>query len=269
MSLVVAAALAAVLLLTTRLQSPDALYGVHLGVGTFYAVIPYGVMVTVGLVTFGYALLALIFGYVRFRCDTATHRASAGGRPLWRALRDAAALRYLSGGGHGCNDRDEGFSTARRWLHQAMAYGFLSCFAATCVATIYHHVFGWVAPYPVGSVPVALGLLGGAGLLIGTSGLLCLKAMRDSVPSARELLGADAALLVLLALIAATGLLLLGLRGSAAMGILLAVHLGFVLALFLVLPYGKFVHAVYRLGALVHYAAENSAAGAQNSRADA
>ncbi|MGH6996522.1 MAG: hypothetical protein ACREES_12535, partial [Stellaceae bacterium] len=71
---------------------------------------------------------------------------------------------------------------------------------------------------------------------------------------------ADVALLLLLAAVAATGLLLLGLRDSAAMGVLLAVHLGFVLAVFLVLPYGKFVHGIYRLGALVHYAAETTPA---------
>ena len=37
---------------------------------------------------------------------------------------------------------------------------------------------------------------------------------------------------------------------------LLCVHLGVVLALFLSLPYGKFVHGLYRFLALVKYAAE-------------
>ena len=40
----------------------------------------------------------------------------------------------------------------------------------------------------------------------------------------------------------ATGLLLLALRGQPVMPLLLVVHLGFVLGLFLTLPYGKFVH---------------------------
>jgi citrate/tricarballylate utilization protein len=40
------------------------------------------------------------------------------------------------------------------------------------------------------------------------------------------------------------------------MGILLAVHLGVVLGLFLMLPYGKFVHAIYRFAALVRFALE-------------
>jgi citrate/tricarballylate utilization protein len=40
------------------------------------------------------------------------------------------------------------------------------------------------------------------------------------------------------------------------MGLLLAVHLGTVLALFLTLPYGKFAHAVYRTAALLKWAIE-------------
>ena len=40
------------------------------------------------------------------------------------------------------------------------------------------------------------------------------------------------------------------------MALLLAVHLGTVLALFLTLPCGKFAHAVYRLVALLKCATE-------------
>lgn len=256
-SLIVALALAGVLLLTTGLQAPSAVYGPHTGAGAFYVVIPLSAMIAVGLATFGYGVLALAIGYARFWRDTAAGLKRRVDLSVWRrALGTAATLRNLSGGGFGCNDRNESFSGVRRWLHHAMVYGFVTCFAATCVATIYHHVFGWVAPYPLLSAPVVLGIVGGIGLLLGTTGLLILKIVRDPMPAARELLGADVALLLLLAAVAATGLLLLALRDGATMGILLAVHLGFVLALFLVLPYGKFVHGVYRLGALVHYAAE-------------
>jgi citrate/tricarballylate utilization protein len=58
---------------------------------------------------------------------------------------------------------------------------------------------------------------------------------------------------VLLLLVSATGLALVFLRETRAMGVLLAVHLGVVLALFLTLPYGKFVHALYRFAALVRF----------------
>ena len=46
------------------------------------------------------------------------------------------------------------------------------------------------------------------------------------------------------------------LRNQAAMGALLVVHLGAVLALFVTLPYGKFVHGIYRTAALMKYARE-------------
>jgi citrate/tricarballylate utilization protein len=40
------------------------------------------------------------------------------------------------------------------------------------------------------------------------------------------------------------------------MGLFLAIHIGLVFALFITLPYGKFVHGIYRFVALVRYARE-------------
>ena len=223
--------------------------------GAFYDVIPFGVMVAVGVLTFGFALLAMAMGFRNFWRD-----AGAGLRPepgaLARAVHDALTLRYLGGGGHGCNDRDEGFSGTRRLLHHAMFYGFTLCFAATCVATVYHHFLGWQAPYALLSAPVILGTIGGVGMLVGTAGLFRLKLIGDTEPTARNLLGADVALLFLLAMVAATGLALLALRSTSGMATALCIHLGFVLALFLLLPYSRFVHGVYRFAALLRFALE-------------
>jgi citrate/tricarballylate utilization protein len=66
----------------------------------------------------------------------------------------------------------------------------------------------------------------------------------------------DRGFLALLFLTSLTGLALLALRDTRAMGVLLAVHLGVVLGLFLTLPYGKFVHALYRLAALARFHVE-------------
>jgi citrate/tricarballylate utilization protein len=68
----------------------------------------------------------------------------------------------------------------------------------------------------------------------------------------------DLAFIALLFFTSATGLLLLALRETSGMPVLLAVHLATVVALFLTLPYGKFVHGIYRLAALVRYALERS-----------
>ncbi|MBV8914866.1 MAG: tricarballylate utilization 4Fe-4S protein TcuB [Acetobacteraceae bacterium] len=224
----------------------------------FYDVIPFPAMVWVGTVTFLFSLLALGVGFARF------WRTTGGGallqaRPWWQALRDAASLRYLGGGGHGCNDSGERFSSARRHSHHALAYGFLLCLAATTMGTVYDHLLGWPAPYPFLSLPVLLGVAGGIGMLAGCAGLFWLKLAGDQEPRARQLLGAEAGLLALLFLVPATGLLLLALRATGAMGVALAVHLGLVLALFVTLPYSKMVHGVYRLAALVRHAKERTA----------
>jgi len=66
----------------------------------------------------------------------------------------------------------------------------------------------------------------------------------------------DVGFIALLFLTGLTGMLLLLLRATPAMTMLLAVHLGVVFALFVTMPYSKFVHWLYRLAALVRYAKE-------------
>jgi citrate/tricarballylate utilization protein len=165
-------------------------------------------------------------------------------------------LKNLGGGGNGCNDNSEAFSMRRRHLHHAMFYGFLLCFAATTTGFVYHSFFGWPAPYPFFSVPVLLGTIGGILMTAGTMGLLAAKFVDDPMPNVRRLLGGDVALLMLLAMIAVTGLFLLAVRATGAMGIAMAIHLGFILAFFVVLPYSKMVHGVYRSAALLRRAVE-------------
>ena len=71
--------------------------------------------------------------------------------------------------------------------------------------------------------------------------------------------GMDVAFIVMLFLTSLTGMVLLVLRETAAMGPLLALHLGVVFSLFVTMPYGKFVHGIYRFAALVRYAMERKA----------
>jgi citrate/tricarballylate utilization protein len=66
----------------------------------------------------------------------------------------------------------------------------------------------------------------------------------------------DRGFMALLLLIAASGLALEFWRATSAMPILLAVHLGAVLAFFLTLPYGKFAHGPLRAAALLKWAIE-------------
>jgi citrate/tricarballylate utilization protein len=93
-------------------------------------------------------------------------------------------------------------------------------------------------------------------LLVGPVGLLGLKRRRDPQRHDRAQAGLDTTFLIMLFLTSLTGFLLLVLRESVAMGVTLAVHLGVVMGLFLAMPYGKFVHGIYRFAALVQNAAE-------------
>jgi citrate/tricarballylate utilization protein len=258
-SLTTALALAVVITLTAGFVDNETLYAVHQTSGAFYNVISHGLMVLVAGGTFGFALVALLIGGIRYwRANGLSGRAFINPTNLASAFKAAATLQHLGGGhGDGCNSQDESFSNLRRYYHQFTMWGFLSCFGATCVATIYEYGFGWMSPFDIFSLPVVLGTVGGVGLLIGPAGLLSVKLKADSTPVLQRSYGMDYAFLALLLLISLTGLALLAWRETSAMGILLAVHLGFVLAFFLVLPYSKFVHGIYRFAALVQSAQES------------
>jgi citrate/tricarballylate utilization protein len=100
------------------------------------------------------------------------------------------------------------------------------------------------------------GTSGGIGLIIGPLGLLHAKLRRDRALMDPTKFGMDTAFLVMMLLAGLTGLLLMVLRETSAMGVMLAIHLGVVFSLFLTMPYGKFVHGIYRFGALALHAAE-------------
>lgn len=248
---------------TFWVQGAEVVGGVHTGAGAFYKIIPHNVIVALAAAPFLFAMLAFLVGVLKFWRDIGAKFSELVNPPaVLQALKDAGKMTYMAGGGHGCNYPDDNFSMARRHAHQLTMWGFLLCFAATTVATIYHYVFGWEAPYGYFSLPVILGTLGGIGLLFGPIGLLVIKRKADTAPQDTPRRGMDIAFLWLLFLTGLTGLLLLGLRETAAMGTLLVVHLGIVLGLFATFPYGKMVHAVYRLAALVRYANERNMAPA-------
>jgi citrate/tricarballylate utilization protein len=223
--------------------------------GDFYAVFPHAMLGWMFGAAFLFAVVALGIGAARFWRGQAPGALS--GPAAAEAAHHALALTYLDGGhGDGCNEPDDAFTLARRRFHHFTFYGFLLCFAATSVATLYHYALGWPAPYPVTSLPVLLGTLGGLGLLVGPAGLLWLNLRRHPLHGDPRQRPMDRAFIVLLFATSLTGMALLALRDTGVMALLLAVHLGTVLALFLTLPYGKFAHAVYRVAALLKFAIE-------------
>jgi citrate/tricarballylate utilization protein len=233
------------------------LHGVHTGPGAFYALMPHSAMAALFGAAFLYAIVALLMSVRAFWRDIGEPVGmKTDARSLFQAIRDAGELRYLDGGGVGCFNKDENPTDRRKIFHHLTFYGFLLCFAATCVATLYHYLLGREAPYAWWDLPVVLGTLGGIGLLVGPIGLLIAKSQRDHVLSDQTRAGMDVAFIVMLFLTSLTGLALLLLRETSVMGPLLAIHIGVVFALFITMPYGKFVHGIYRFVALVRYARE-------------
>ena len=225
--------------------------------GDFYQVTSHNFIVVTFSAVAIFSVVALIVGLFRFCHDI-------GEKPmdllipsvLKTTVVEILRLEYLNGGGWGCTYPEDESSSLRRWFHHSTFYGFLLCFAATSTGFIYHYLFGWHAPHGYLSLPVILGTLGGIGLIIGPAGLLALKRRRNREITETKQIGIDTTFLILLLLTSATGLLLLVLRESRLMGTLLIVHLGFVMALFITLPYSKFVHGVYRFVAIAKYALE-------------
>lgn len=232
--------------------------------GNFYTVFPHGVLVGLFAPVFLWSVIALALGVRSFwsAVKPPSMEATPGGADLHQqavaeTVHDSLRLRYLEGGhGEGCTNENDGWTLWRRRFHHATFYGFALCFAATCVATAYHYVLGWVAPYPLNSLPVLLGVAGGIGLVIGPVGLLWLNLRRHPDHGDPQQRPMDRAFILLLLLVSVTGLGLLAQRHTAAMSIWLSLHLGAVMALFATLPYGKFAHSVYRVAALLKYSIE-------------
>src|SRR5690606_22002726 len=208
--------------------------------GDFYAIFPHNLLVTMFGAVFAFACVAIAIGVVRFWRDI---EPGAGPPAAWaEAGGDALRLKYLDGGhGEGCNDEDDRYTQRRRVFHHFTFYGFMLCFAATSELT---------------GLPVILGTLGGIGLVVGPTGLLWLGARRDEQHLEPGQVPMDRGFAALLLATSVSGLALLAWRDTGAMATLLAVHLGIVMAFFLTMPYGKFVHGAYRVAALLKWSFE-------------
>ena len=227
----------------------------------FYAVLSHTAMVAIFAPAFLLPLGLIAISIRRY------WRAIGGGpvrlSDVAAALASAAAMRNLAGGhGDGCNFEDEDrFSNARRWYHHAVMYGFLLCLASTSVATVMHYGFGLYAPYGLFSLPKLFGVPGGILLIVGTVGLAMLKLAADRDLDDSRAWGGEMGFIVLLFLVSVSGLALYAFGGSPWLPELLALHLGLVLAFFLLTPYAKMVHLFYRLAALTRDAQVRAATG--------
>jgi citrate/tricarballylate utilization protein len=258
-----AGGIVAVALLIAAFVGPGVLTAAHRGPGAFYAVAPWLAIIVPAIAIALYGAVVALAGAFEFARDI------RGGAPapdapvrapavpaVWRAALDAVTLRFLKGGGAGCYYPRERGSSRRRILHHFVAGGFLAALVSTTLAAVEQDILGRMPPFPLLSLPVAFGVVGGVLLIAGTTGLLILKARSESEPASTTMTAMDYAFLVLLDLVAVTGMLLLILRDTRLMPVVLVVHLGLLVGLFVTAPYGKFIHFVYRYLALARRAGE-------------
>ena len=260
LSLALAAGLALFLVLGAMLQGGglDALWGANLG-ANFYNLFPHNLLVGLFAPVFLFVVFALAMGVRRFWRDVtpATSGAPLSAPATLEATDAVLRLKYLDGGhGDGCHNEDDAYTLKRRRAHHLTFYGFMLCFAATSLATVYHYVFGWAAPYDLPSVPKLLGAVGGVMLMLGTAGLWHLNRTRHALHGDAQQKPVDLGFIALLFLVSSSGLALWLARSTPALALLLCLHLGAVMALFATLPYGKFAHGVFRTASLLRHAIE-------------
>jgi citrate/tricarballylate utilization protein len=227
--------------------------------GDFYGLFPHNLLVGLFAPVFLFATLALALGVRRFWRDVTP---ATSGAPLSAPATAEAAdavlrLKYLDGGhGEGCHNEDDAYTLSRRRFHHLTFYGFMLCFAATSVATLYHYLLGQPAPYDLPSLPKLLGAVGGVSLALGTAGLWRLNLRRHPQHGDAAQKPMDLGFIALLFLTATSGLALWAARGTPALALTLCLHLGAVMALFATMPYGKFGHGIFRTAALLRHAVE-------------
>ena len=254
LALTMATSIAIILFLLSMQSASTGLFNTNLD-GNFYAIYPHNTLALLFGGVFVAMLVAMSMGVREFWRNISTDPM------MWSAASDAThdvlTLNNL-GGGHqqGCNEADDAFSLWRKRFHHMTFYGFILCFAATSIATIFHYVFHWEAPYAYTSLPVLLGTLGGLGLIVGPIGLLYLNLRRHPLHGDAAQKTMDRGFIASLLAISISGLLLLALRETPYMGITLCIHLGFVMGFFLMMPYGKFAHGIFRSASLLKNAIE-------------
>ena len=260
LALALVAALTLFLVLGAVLQGGGlgALWGADLG-GNFYSLFPHNLLVGLFAPVFLFVVLALGMGVRGFwkNIKPATSGVDVSAPAAAEATDAVLRLKYLDGGhGDGCHNEDDAYTLKRRRAHHLTFYGFLLCFAATSVGTVYHYVFGWAAPYDLPSLPKLLGAVGGVMLVLGTAGLWHLNRTRHALHGDAAQKPMDLGFIALLFLVSASGLALWLGRGTPALALLLCLHLGAVMALFATLPYGKFAHGIFRTASLLRHAVE-------------
>ena len=133
---------------------------------------PHNAMAALFGAAFLYAIVALVMGVRAFWRDIGEPVGHDDRREIAVAgdLATPASCAISMAAASAASTRTSARTDRRKLYHHLTFYGFMLCFAATCVATLYHYLLAREAPYAWWDLPVVLGTLGGIGLLIGPAG---------------------------------------------------------------------------------------------------
>lgn len=248
-------ALVVVLAISAATVGLSSLWHSHHGAASPYGVISYPAILTVGIVSFLLGLVLMAIEGRRFwRASGQSLRITL--KAFASAFKAAALLENLGGAGEGCAYPTEDGSPTRRIAHTLVAWGFAACLGATIAAAILQDILGKEPAYSWLSVPVILGTVGGAGLVVGSSILWSQKRRVDPAPTDARSTMREYGFLAALLVLGIGGLLTLVTRTTSIYGLVLVCHLATVFACFALAPFTKFSHGLYRTLALVRDAHE-------------
>lgn len=223
-----------------------------------YDVTPPGLLFYSGMILGFYVVIMwLIQGVIFWRDIGGTgffnFRSHAG------TIHDVLTHKWFKGGGVGCDYPKETGTLTRMTFHAFMFFGILLTILSTSSAAFIQHLLGYYPPYPYLSVPVLSGTVGGIMILVGGGGFIRMKRLSDKDKADSTMIKMDYWLIYLLILVSLSGLLSLITRTMPFMGTVFLVHLAFVATLYIIAPYSKLNHIIFRYLALVNEKSEAQA----------
>ncbi|MCL4341983.1 MAG: hypothetical protein M1431_07815 [Candidatus Thermoplasmatota archaeon] len=166
-------------------------------------------------------------------------------------LKDALQHKYFGGGGAGCNYPGERGTVTRLLFHGMLVTGFLLD-------------LGTILFYPnMGKILVWAYIIGAAGMFIGSSFLLALKPLSNQSLLASGMRDNDYPFTVAMMITGLTGIIFPIASGTYLYTYFFLIHVALVAGIFLMAPYSKFLHPVFRIVSLAanRSEADKSASG--------
>ena len=154
-------------------------------------------------------------------------------------LSDAFGHENFKGGGAGCTYPDSKIRNFRLIFHPMVLFGFL----IALVSISFYPAFGLLFRMVY--------LLGSAMMFFGSAGLMYGRTRSDRTGENPEMRKIDLPFTILLNLGGLTGIILVVFYGSGFDWSVFLIHDALIFTLFLLAPFGKFIHPVFRILALI------------------